>query len=66
MDVSAIGRSLTRAQIFLLLHGDHLLHELALSGAPPKPPPPADTSRMSKTEYLEFLRAQMEGTVKWH
>jgi len=67
LDVNKIGRTLTRGQVYLLLHGDNLLSKRMMpsaAGEPTRADEP-DTSKMTKEEYRKYIQAQMHG-VKWN
>lgn len=68
-DLNALCRTLTRAQFYLLMHGDLLLQRRAGASArdarAPAEPPTRDTRKMTKAEYMEFINEQMAGKVTW-
>jgi len=55
-----MGRTLTRAQVYLLLHGEALLQQqVAPSDKASAAHGNGDTRKMSKAEYLRYIRGQM-------
>jgi len=64
-----VGRTLTRAQLHLLLHGDLLLQRRAAPGAgraAAADPAHRDTRKMAKREYLDYVWSQMGTSETCH
>jgi len=66
-----VGRTLTRAQLHLLLHGDLLLQRRARpdaghAGRGAADPAHRDTRKMAKREYLDYVWSQMGTSETCH